>query len=47
MVKVAMATNNGESISEGHFAHTRKYVIYDIDEDTGDVRFMEVRDNPG
>ena len=46
MVRVAMATNDGESISEGHFAHARKYVIYDVDEGSGDVRFVEVRDNP-
>ncbi|BDR93024.1 NifB/NifX family molybdenum-iron cluster-binding protein [Vulcanisaeta souniana] len=46
MVRIAVATDDGKSISDGHFAHAKKYVIYELSEDTKDIRLVESRDNP-
>ncbi|ADN51742.1 NifB/NifX family molybdenum-iron cluster-binding protein [Vulcanisaeta distributa] len=46
MVKIAIATDDGKSISDGHFAHAKKYIIYELNEDTKDIKLVESRDNP-
>jgi len=45
-VRIALATDDGETIGEGHFAHAKKYLIYDYDQDTGDIKMIEERRNP-
>ncbi|WP_084019823.1 NifB/NifX family molybdenum-iron cluster-binding protein [Vulcanisaeta thermophila] len=46
MIRIAFVSNDGETISDGHFAHAKYYVIYDVDENTGEARKVEVRENP-
>ncbi len=46
MVRIAVATDDGKSVSDGHFAHAKKYVIYELNEDTKDIKLVESRDNP-
>lgn len=46
MIRIALCTNDGKSISDGHFAHAKYYVIYDYDEETGDLKYVETRKNP-
>lgn len=46
MIRIALCTNDGKSISDGHFAHAKRYVIYDYDERTGNLNYVETRDNP-
>ena len=42
MVRVAIATEDGSTISGGHFAHSRRFAIYSLKEG----RLLELRDNP-
>ncbi|WP_292000540.1 NifB/NifX family molybdenum-iron cluster-binding protein [Caldivirga sp.] len=46
MIRIALCTNDGKTISDGHFAHAKRYVIYDYDEETGNLKHVETRDNP-
>jgi predicted Fe-Mo cluster-binding NifX family protein len=45
-VRIALATDDGETIGEGHFAHARRFFIYDYDQETGDIKMIEDRRNP-
>ena len=44
-VRIAVATADGESVVDGHFAHAPKFAIYDIEPGKG-VRRVELRENP-
>lgn len=41
-----MASNDGKTISDGHFAHAKMYLIYDYDEKTRKLRLIGTRENP-
>ncbi len=41
---IAFASDDGERISEGHFAHARRFAVYRFSE--GKYRLEELRDNP-
>ncbi len=43
-IRVAIATNDGERIGEGHFAHNTHFIILDID--PNEVQPVELRENP-
>ncbi|KUO93208.1 MAG: NifB/NifX family molybdenum-iron cluster-binding protein [Thermocladium sp.] len=44
MVRIAIATDDDKTISKGHFAHARKYLIYDVD--SNGLNRVESRNNP-
>lgn len=46
MVRIALATDDEKTISKGHFAHAREYIIYDLNEETGELVRVESRSNP-
>ncbi len=46
MLKVAVATNDGEHVAGGHFAHAKKFRIYEFNPETGEIKFLEERENP-
>ena len=46
MIRIALCTNDGKTISDGHFAHAKSYMIYDYNEETGELRYIELRSNP-
>ncbi|MEB3780291.1 MAG: hypothetical protein GSR85_08700 [Desulfurococcales archaeon] len=42
--RIAVASDDGETISYGHFAHAGEFII--IDEDNGEYKVSETRKNP-
>jgi len=46
MLRIAVATNDGDKIAGGHFAHAKRFRIYEFNPETGDTRFIEERENP-
>ncbi len=45
-VRIAVATQDGEKIFGGHFAHAKKFKIFEFDPNSKEVREVEERDNP-
>ena len=46
MIRIALCTNDGKTISDGHFAHAKNYIVYDYNEETGELKYVEARSNP-
>ena len=46
MVRIALATDDGVTISGSHFAHAKKFLIYDFDIETNRLFKVEERVNP-
>jgi len=45
-IKIAVATQDGEHLFGGHFAHAKKFKIYELDPKSKEFREVELRENP-
>ena len=45
-IKIAVATQDGEHLFGGHFAHAKKFKIFELDPQSKEVREVETRENP-
>ncbi len=45
-VKIAVATQDGEKIFGGHFAHAKKFKVFEFNPESRDIKYVEERENP-
>lgn len=45
-IRVAVATQDGDHVSGGHFAHAKKFRVFELDLNSKELYELELRDNP-